>query len=135
MTVRKITAQELLKEFHVLEKMAQSERIAESFCLDDYIQEEVMEAIQELNTLYSEYSFEHQDVYGGASHDLIVTNIERKEAYDRIPKTRTYGELFYTLETEFQIKTSAKFHHNPNEGMTEKEYQEKLSLYRAICFK
>lgn len=130
--LRKITPTQLVEEFHILEKMARSTGIHGNFCLDDYLEEEVLDAIKELNTLYPDYLFEHKLVFGGFGHDLVVTNIERKKAYDKIPKTRTYGELFENLEHEYKIVTSTKFHHQPNEKMTEKEYQQTLELYKKI---
>lgn len=130
--MNQLTAQDILKEFQVLEMMAQSNRISERFCLDDYIQEEVSEAILALNGLYPEYLFEHKEVFGGFGHDLVVTHIERKEAYDQIPKTRTYGELFATLKREYGVATSASFHHKPTEGLTENEYQQTVDFYKKI---
>lgn len=127
--MREVTAQQLLAEFSIIEKMEQSEAIKQHFCLDNYLAEEVKSVIDELNGLYPAYHFEHQEVFGGFGHDLVVTSIARKEAYDCIPKTRTYEELFQTLEEVYGIHTSAKFHHKPTDRLTEEEFQETIKFY------
>ena len=87
--MREVTAQQLLTEFSIIEKMAQSDAIKQRFCLDNYLAEDVKSAINELNSLYPAYHFEYQEVFGGFGHDLVVTDIAQKVTYDRIPKTRT----------------------------------------------
>lgn len=128
--MREVTAQQLLTEFSIIEKMAQSDAIKQRFCLDNYLAEEVKSAIDELNSLYPAYHFEHQEVFGGFGHDLVVTDIAQKVTYDRIPKTRTYGELFQTLAEVYGIHTSAKFHHKPTNRLTEEEFQETIKFYK-----
>ncbi|WPH48379.1 hypothetical protein SHT67_14175 (plasmid) [Enterococcus faecalis] len=124
-----VTAQQLLKERSILEKMKVSKSTEEHFCLDDYIKEDVMNAIEELNQLYPTYHFERKEVFGGYGHDLVVTNIAKKEAFKHIPKTRTYGELFQTLADVYGIHTSAKFHHKPTDRLTEEEFQETITFF------
>lgn len=130
--MRKISPQQLLKENHILEKLEISNTISTSFCLDDYLQEEVHKAIQKLNELYPCYQFEHKEVFSGYGHDLVVTNKERKQTYDQLPTPHTYGELFEQLEQEHGFVTSAKFHHSPSERLTEEEYQETLDFYKKV---
>lgn len=127
--MREVTAQQLLTEFPIIEKMAQSDAIKQRFCLDNYLAEDVKSAINELNSLYPAYHFEYQEVFGGFGHDLVVTDIAQKVTYDRIPKTRTYGELFQTLAKVYGIHSSAKFHHKPTDRLTEEEFQETIKFY------
>jgi len=130
--MKKITPQQLIKEFHVLEKMEQANSLSKNFCLDNYMQEDVHDAILELNQLYPQYIFEHKNGFGGFGHDLVVTDKKKKETYDHLPKPHTYKELFDTLERDHAFVTSAKFHHNPNERLTEEEFQQKIKFYDKL---
>lgn len=129
--MNKVTPQNLVSTLNILEKLALEKGIYEIFSLNNYAKEEVMDAIHELNTLYPAYRFEYREPSNGCFHDLVVTNLERKQAYDRIPKPRTYGELEAEVEKEFGITSSSMFHQS-NDRMTEKEYQDSLAFYRSL---
>lgn len=127
----KQTPQDLITTLHIPEKLALAKGIFETFCLDNYQKEDVLDAIHELNTFYPAYHFDYRESHCGCTHDLVVTNIERKEAYDRIPKTRTYRELYAEVEKEFGITSSSMFHH-ADDHLTEEEYQRSLAFYRSL---
>ncbi|MBF0726194.1 hypothetical protein [Enterococcus gallinarum] len=131
--MREITAIQLVKDLSILDTMDQLPTYYARFCLDDYLVEEVQEAIKKCNDIYPAYYFTHELVYGGFGHDLVVIDIKRKQAYDCIPKFHTYEELFEKLEKKYGIKTTAKFHCKPTERLTTKEFQQILAFYQSIC--
>ncbi|MHC5375729.1 hypothetical protein ACYSNU_18375 [Enterococcus sp. LJL120] len=63
-------------------------------CLDDYWleEDEKFQFINFLQLRYPGYTFEIVWVMGGFGIDLIVTDSEKKAAYDSIPKTKTFRQ-------------------------------------------
>lgn len=130
--MRKITAVQLVNELSVFDKMAQVSAYSARFCLDDYLIEEVQEAIKTCNRMYPAYHFTHELVYGGFGHDLVVVDRKKKAAYDKLPKPYTYEDCFVALKEEFGRISSAWFDGLWNQRLTEEEYQEMLTFYREL---
>ena len=47
---------------------------------------------------------------------------------------KTKGELFEEVDEKYGIRTTAVFHFNPNEELTDEEYQKHLDFYKK-CLK
>lgn len=45
---------------------------------------------------------------------------------------KTKGELFEEVNKKYGIKTTAVFHFNPNDELTDEEYQKQLDFYKKI---
>lgn len=45
---------------------------------------------------------------------------------------KTRAELFKEVEEKYGIKTTSNFHFNPNEKLTDNEYQKQLDFYKKM---
>lgn len=45
---------------------------------------------------------------------------------------KTKGELFEEVDEKYGIRTTANFHFNPNEELTDEEYQKQLDFYKKM---
>lgn len=45
---------------------------------------------------------------------------------------KTKGELFKEVDEKYGIRTTANFHFNPNEELTDEEYQKQLDFYKKM---
>lgn len=45
---------------------------------------------------------------------------------------KTKGELFEEVDEKYGIRTTAVFHFNPNEELTDEEYQKQLDFYKKM---
>ncbi|WKF73041.1 hypothetical protein QYM42_11790 [Lactococcus lactis] len=45
---------------------------------------------------------------------------------------RTKGELFKEVDEKYGIKTTEVFHSDPNEELTDEEYQKQLDFYKKM---
>ena len=45
---------------------------------------------------------------------------------------KTKGELFEEVDEKYGIITTAIFHFNPNEELTDEEYQKQLDFYKKM---
>ena len=57
--MREITAIQLVKDLSILDTMDQLPTYYARFCLDDYLVEEVQEAIKKCNDIYPAYYYTH----------------------------------------------------------------------------
>lgn len=45
---------------------------------------------------------------------------------------KTRAELFEEVDEKYGIRTTANFHSNPNEELTDEEYQKQLDFYKKM---
>ena len=45
---------------------------------------------------------------------------------------KTKGELFKEVDEKYGIRTTAVFHSDPNEELTDEEYQKQLDFYKKM---
>lgn len=108
----------------------------ETIPLDDYDlfykdEKRFSEAVRALNFYPTDFTFE---IGGDAFRpDLIITSKRLKTAYDKLPKTKSWKDLFNEVNEKYGITSSSMFHvKNLNQKMTDEEYESRMSFYK-IC--
>ncbi|MEO1773272.1 hypothetical protein [Candidatus Enterococcus ferrettii] len=138
----KLTVKTLIEDLELLEHIKEAKnRRTSRICLDNHsvFEKQEMLAIEnELNELYSEYTFEIIFVMSGFGQDLIITNKQAKAEYDSMPKTRTYGELYNLLVEKYGITRNSKLKENPDKSINDIQFNEildfELSLNKLLSY-
>ncbi|WP_265460404.1 hypothetical protein [Enterococcus sp. HY326] len=126
--------------FKMVEELSLDETVttlsghSQHVCLDDYWleEDEKFRFINFLQSRYPGYLFEIVGVMGGFGIDLIVTDSEKKAAYDSIPKTKTVRQAMQEAQ-----KTQGMFIHlfstrSLDEKITDKEYQSLINAHKKL---
>lgn len=145
MTTIEAEAKRLLTQEPVqtaFKKLASSEPTdyKETAGLDDFLwssdfSRDHQPVIDYLNQQYApqNIAFATKEIYGGMMSDLVITDLQKKAAYDAIPKTKTHGQLLAEAEEKYGITSSLTFEIDLNELMTDEEYDRALALFARVA--
>lgn len=80
------------------------------------------------------FNFKFDPWMGGAGVNLVATDIERQQAYDKLPKPYTMRDVIEAIE-KAGIYTDLKYHVDLDRRITADEYHAKTDLYIKVMSK
>lgn len=119
------SANDLLEELDIFEKLKNTNNYRTVISLDDYIYYEVEQAIETLNKMFADYEFCRQELFGGFAHDLIIIDKQKKAEREKIPKSKTNQDILNYCD-ENNIHLCGLITEISDEKITDSDYCEMI---------
>lgn len=123
-------AKALMVRYHILTKFQQTEAIELHFDLTNETlpTAQLPEILKYLRQAQQNYLFK-LNMTDTDSLDLVVTDKLKKMACVTEKRPKTWSQVYRIVESKYNITTSAQYKHNPEDTLTESEFQKAVGMY------